>query len=139
MSVPMSFEALPELLPARWHTRVREEGGCWIWLGTLKADGYGKLNGRPVHRQFYQRLVGPIQAGMQLDHLCRALACVNPAHLEPVTDLENKRRRYATYTHCINGHEFTADNTYTKPNGHRDCRACIRARVAKYKATRRPA
>lgn len=29
-------------------------------------------------------------------------------------------------THCLRGHEFTAENTHTRKNGTRHCRACRR-------------
>ena len=72
-------------------------GGCWLWTASLNRYGYpnfGAVNGRPMagHRYAYERLVGPIPAGLQLDHLCRVRRCVNPAHLEPVTPKENTRR-----------------------------------------------
>ena len=34
-------------------------------------------------------------------------------------------------THCLRGHEFTADNTYLRPGGQRMCRACRTVREAR--------
>lgn len=65
---------------------------CWIWQKVLNDQGYALLSHKRVHRVFYERSVGPIPAGYQLDHLCRVRACVNPAHMEPVTNAENTRR-----------------------------------------------
>lgn len=111
--------------------------GCWIWKGRTNLDGYGRYSGTTAHRIAYLVSVGPIPEGLELDHLCRKIRCVNPDHLEPVTHLENKRRRYAIYDRCKSGHEYTAENTYVRPNGNRDCRACIRARVSAYSDRKR--
>lgn len=119
-------------------------GGCWLWIGSHHPKGYGKVRAfgqsKLVHRFAYEVLVGPIPAGMTLDHLCRIRHCVNPAHLEPVTNRENILRGEAppavnaTKTHCGNGHPFNAANTYITPHGYRHCRACNRLAAAAYKA-----
>jgi hypothetical protein len=110
-------------------------GDCWIWTGRTHK-GYARAGDGQASRWMYQRMVGPIPEGLELDHLCETPLCVNPEHLEPVTRLENMRRRYANYTHCKHGHEFTPANTYIRPSGHRDCRACICVRTRRYKARR---
>ena len=112
---------------------------CIIWKGPLNAQGYGRHGGKLAHRIEYEKVKGPIPIGLELDHLCRNTSCVNPNHLEAVTRLENMRRRYATMTHCVNGHEFTAENTYKKPEGYRQCRECNRIAVAAYSARKRAA
>lgn len=123
----------------RFWAKVDKSGDCWEWTAFLTPDGYGRfgLDGAIVaaHRTAYELVVGPIPDGLQIDHLCRNRKCVNPDHLEPVTQLENARRGFwATKTHCKHGHEFTPENTYIRPTGARQCRTCNRAAVATYKA-----
>lgn len=113
------------------------ESGCWVWDGSLSPEGYGKLtvNRRTsyAHRVAYERYVGPIQRGLQLDHLCRVRCCVNPSHLEPVTQRMNALRgacgdvtrdRHAKKCACKSGHEFTAENTYFYIRSGYKCRVC---------------
>ena len=73
-----------------------DRSGCWLWQGAINNRGYGQIRIRGrlwlAHRAHYERAHGPIPAGLVLDHLCRVHACVNPAHLEAVTDTQNKRR-----------------------------------------------
>lgn len=74
--------------------------GCWQWTGTRQSGGYGKWSPHRgqhllAHRWSYERIRGPIPAGLHLDHLCRITYCVNPWHLEPVTAAENTRRMHA--------------------------------------------
>lgn len=84
---------------ARFIEKVDRSGECWIWTAAKKPNGYGQFHaGRTMvraHRWAYEHLVGPIPADMTLDHLCRVRACVNPAHLEPVTNAENHHRGVA--------------------------------------------
>lgn len=106
-----------------------------MWQGTRTWGGYGRVHyqgrQRSVHRVVYELLVGPIPPGLQIDHLCRVRACCNPAHLEPVTNLENAlRSERATRTHCIRGHALTPDNLFIKKpgdRGRRQCLTCLRA------------
>lgn len=78
------------------------ETGCWDWAGYVGTHGYGRVwNGRGAprlmaHRVVYEELVGPVADDKQLDHLCRNRACVNPAHLEPVTNMQNVQRGEGT-------------------------------------------
>jgi hypothetical protein len=108
---------------------VESDSGCWVWTGYKYGNGYSAISwrGKQVlgHRLAYEELVGPIPAGLVIDHLCCVKACINPQHLEPVTSGENTRR--AMRSHCVNGHEFDAENTWLH-RGKRYCRKCRRNR-----------
>lgn len=72
-----------------------DANGCWIWQRRCLNSGYGAISRdghRVAHRWYYERYVGPIPEGMDLDHLCRVRTCVNPLHLEPCSRAENSRR-----------------------------------------------
>jgi hypothetical protein len=100
---------------------------------------------RQAHRYAYELLVGPIASGLVLDHLCRNPGCVNPKHLEPVTDRENTRRgissaaENAKKTHCYRGHPFDERNTYVNLKGKRACRECAKAYQKRLRDSRRVA
>jgi hypothetical protein len=116
--------------------------GCWLWLKGVQTSGYGQValerkkhpRLRVAHRVSYELLRGPIPGGLTLDHLCRVRSCVNPDHLEPVTNRVNALRgngapaRHARQTHCLNGHPLTPENIYPWP-GERICVICERQRA----------
>jgi hypothetical protein len=116
---------------------VLSENGCWEWTGAKIPRGYGSISSGGgqllAHRVAYEIFIGPIPEGLSVDHLCRNRACVSAEHLEAVSTRENVLRgvglsaKNAQKTHCLRGHEFTAENTYwTKnPSGPgRECRTC---------------
>lgn len=113
---------------------------CWLFAGYIDGDGYGRIRhghaggvSVSAHRTMYENLVGNnIAPGKVIDHLCRIRRCINPTHLEQVTNKENLNRGFhhnAIKTHCKYGHEYNVANTY-RQNGKRFCRACARARRA---------
>jgi hypothetical protein len=117
-------------------------GRCWLWTGSGNGRGYGQIGegnrNLYAHRVAYELAIGPIPIGKQIDHLCRVRNCVNPAHLEAVTQKENVERgttgevnaaRQLAQTHCKRGHPFDAANTYIAPNGQRLCKTCRRWRA----------
>lgn len=128
----------------------KNEDGHWYWKGYLtpkgkgsNSHGYGLVRdetGRKIgaHRAVYALLVGPIPAGLEIDHLCRIRHCVNPEHLEAVTKYENMMRGNVgaainkRKTHCVRGHEFAGDNLYVSPSGTRTCATCRRLRYKKW-------
>lgn len=87
---------------ARFMSFVAKTGdGCWRWTGSRSGSAleYGQFSwrimGRPMmgaHRAAWELFRGPVPDGLTLDHLCRNTLCVNPTHLEPVTQAENNRR-----------------------------------------------
>lgn len=120
----------------------RTPGGCWNWTAAIDpVSGYGRISVEGstgyAHRVAFEILVGPIPDGLTIDHLCRNRRCVNPVHLEPVTQRENTLRgtglsaRRAAQTHCQNGHSFDEANTYWF-DGHRTCRVCKREYMSDY-------
>jgi len=149
--------------------RVRKTpDGCWVWTGAtirgtrggryayLTRDGENWLG----HRWAYTQARGEIPDGLVLDHICRNTLCVNPDHLEAVTNQVNSRRgrigdkqrsKFESRTHCRHGHPMTSENTRlqrTRPKGRtnpdgspyefwaRRCRLCEKIQNKRYREKR---
>lgn len=126
-----------------------ELGPCWLWTASLDDKGYGQFGvvkgvRSSTHRFAYENVLGDIPDGLTLDHLCRNTKCCNPAHLEPVTRVENVMRGFgfgainATKTHCAHGHRFDEANTVVTKDGARRCRICAAAAAKRAEARRPP-
>lgn len=119
---------------------TRTPRGCTEWQGSTLANGYGVIqyDGRTqyAHRVAYELHVGPIPEGLHIDHLCRNRVCINPAHLEPVTQAENNRRARAVKTHCPHGHPLDGLKKHANRPPTRYCRTCNRLREARCRSTK---
>jgi hypothetical protein len=121
----------------RFWAKVEKTEGCWNWTA-VKRGGYGLFRFRDTkisaHRLTYELIKGAIPDGLVIDHLCRNRACVNPDHLEAVTNKTNILRgaglcaANAVKDACPKGHPYTPANTYTRV-GSRACRECHRIRT----------
>lgn len=132
----------PRLPESFWDKVSVADSGCWNWHGYIDKAGYCRVrhDGRTIgaYRRAYTALIAEIAKGLVCDHLCRNRWCCNPAHIEPVTNLENimrgecylsSKKRSARTTHCPKGHEYTDKNTRTDPRGYRSCKACHNHRM----------
>ncbi len=113
--------------------------GCWLWTACCR-DGYGMFSLNRVmisaHRVSFVYFGNSLKKEDILDHLCRVKCCVNPDHLEVVTNQENVRRGALLKTHCPQGHPYSGDNLYLYKGKHRMCKECSRERNRKSKESR---
>jgi hypothetical protein len=112
---------------------------CWIWQGFIAASGYGQVGRNTLaHRALYEDRIGPIPDGLELDHLCRVTACVNPAHLEPVTRAVNadRTRKRVIGGVCARGHTLTEATAWTERNGKVHCKVCHRDNQRRWREAR---
>lgn len=128
-------------LPDSFWSKARRTD-CILWMGAVNSRGYGcfAVNGvsQLAHRLSYEEANGPIPEGLVIDHLCRTHNCVNPEHLEAVTNRENNRRGQAVLTECQRGHDWTDPAmVYTRGDGRRECVECRRLTQVKRRGDKR--
>jgi len=87
-------------LSERFWSKVDKTDTCWLWTGSLSAQGYGRIQRGSrdegvvlAHRLAWEWVNGPIPDGMQLDHLCYVHACVRPDHMQLATHGQNQENR----------------------------------------------
>jgi len=155
-------EAILAFVRREFWRHVERKGAdeCWLWRAAVSKNGYAPFSigrsGTPVHRVAYELLVGPIPPGAVLDHTCHSRGgcakvgreclhrrCVNPYHLEPVTQRVNVVERTGSppalnvlKTHCPAGHVLFGANLVVM-KGQRRCRECMRRHSRNWKARRR--
>lgn len=103
---------------------------CWEWTGVRRKSDGRAMNGHSyAYRTVYESVVGPCPPGVA-HHRCENPGCVNPTHLEFITQGSHIRGHglpgdwgQADKTHCRNGHPYDEENTYHW-RGQRQCRAC---------------
>lgn len=126
---------MTDRVAARFWAKVSgaDVDSCWEWTAASNVHGYGAFwDGERVvraHRWSYEALRSNIPEGLVLDHLCRNRACVNPWHLEPVTDQVNAERgAWGIRERCPSGHAYDDTNTgRRKTRRGRECITCRRA------------
>lgn len=116
---------------------------CMLYAGAISSKGYAqknvKINGvwknRQLHREMYITFKGDIPEKFVIDHLCRNRSCINPDHLEAVTNEENIRRgeRPSYYTETCNNEHVLAEVGFSYMKGNRRrCLECNRIYWATY-------
>lgn len=122
--------------------KINQESGCWEWTGYLTV-GYGNIKiGNEnflVHRVSYSIFKNKDISNLIIDHKCRNRKCVNPDHLRVADSFKNTTENSIgiasinlSKTHCLNGHEFTEENTRTrKDRVARNCKKCEQIRYLK--------
>lgn len=124
----------------------RNESGCWLWMAGVHL-GYAlfSFGGKTIfgHRFAYEAFRCEIPKGLQIDHLCRNRRCVNPFHMQAVTQRENILRgiglpaENAKKTHCLRGHPFNESNTFLKRSRGRVQRICRTCNIIKLRELRK--
>ena len=91
--IPKSLDK--EKLKSRLKALVKvDENGCWIYQGYTCKAGYARfwIRGKScslAHRISYALYKGRIRKDKVVDHKCGVRNCVNPEHLQAVSQSKN--------------------------------------------------
>jgi hypothetical protein len=77
---------------------VDVQSGCWNWNRATNSSGYGyfSIHGEVINAakvMWEQIHECKMPEGLEPHHTCFNPKCINPLHVEPLTRLENMRRR----------------------------------------------
>jgi len=146
MTKPNVLTQISEADVLRFHEMYEPQSSeCWLWTGRVTMNGYGRMVLDTVqhsaHRVSYLIHHGSVNRDLVIDHLCRNRACVNPDHLEQVTQSINVRRgdicAQGRTGLCLKGHSVSGDNALTQGKRTPICRSCNRDYMREYMRNRR--
>lgn len=127
----------------KFFSTVIEYGACWEWIAATVSSGYGTFHcaeqsrDMMAHKWCFEFFHGDL-GKLHLDHLCKNAACVNPEHLDPVSQGENsrrvRRRQLSQITHCVHGHALVPKNLDPRgvPLNLFNCLPCLNRRAVEY-------
>lgn len=137
---------IPERVRDRAFEKWTPDGDCWISTYSTASHGYAQIGWSGpeerrvvlAHRASWERVHGPVPAGMTLDHICKTKRCVNPKHLRLLSNFENARRTFGRdwpLGECVNGH--SNENLETFTDGRTGCGICAKTIWKQPKRTER--
>lgn len=124
---------------ANFWAKVRKTKTCWFWTGSKTKAGYGNFGVGYSTELAHRIAFGDIPNERQIHHKCRNKLCVNPEHLEAITQTENLLKIDGAAginkakTHCPQGHLYGGNNLYVNENGRR-CKRCHRERMRRVRS-----
>lgn len=140
----MGVNNIPPLTRVLSNCKINENG-CWEYQARSKGGGYCQfsVNNKHVyvHRFMYEYYYDNIDYSLVIDHICRNPRCVNPDHLQQITQAENVHRGFtginmSSKTHCPQGHEYNKENIYLykskKGLFSRHCKICNKDTQKRY-------
>lgn len=115
-----------------------DPSGCWIWTASVNGKGKygcfgvaGKIH--RAHRISYFLAHGIDPGHLTVDHSCRNHRCVNPSHLQAVTNRTNILRHHYRKDTCKRGHKFDILLNGDKHRGCSKCQKILRDKYARQK------
>jgi len=138
-ALPKRLDRVSDATRLLEYSQPEPNSGCWLWTHSLNIHGYAQVTikgGMAIaHRLAYKIWIGPVPEGAVLHHRCHTRSCINPDHLEPMTQRQHVKLAdcpttiNANKTVCLAGHPLEGANLRIRRNGDRICRECHRRRV----------